>query len=120
MDRSTHLLAAITTTLIAGFAAGCDSGEPPAPATVRDSVGIEIVEHDGPGTGLAEWHLSEEPEAVIGTLAEIELAHQCTEVRGAVRLSDGRLVVGDWGTKEARFFDATGTRYGGGWGSRAR
>ena len=109
MDLSTHLPAvAIAATLSAGAAAGCDSGEPPVSATLRDSAGVEIVEHDGPGAGLAEWRLSEEPEAVIGARAEVDPAHQFTEVRGAIRLSDGRIVVGDWGTKEARFFDAAG------------
>lgn len=50
-------------------AAACTAGEPPAPATVsvRDSLGIEIVESAAPawedGRG---WRLGADPEVVIG------------------------------------------------------
>lgn len=74
---------------------GCGSGSAPNTATVRDSADVRIVEHTGVPTGLETWSLSAEPEAVIGARAEQNLAHQFTQIRGAVRLSDGRIVVGD-------------------------
>jgi hypothetical protein len=87
---------------------GCAAEAPSAVATVRDSAGIRIVEHARAPTGLVAWSVAEQPEALIGSLADSDPAHQFTEVRGVVRLSDGRVVVGDWGTKEARYFDASG------------
>ena len=73
----------------------------------RDSVGIRIVEHPA-DLALDRWALSSEPEAIIGHIADQDVAHQFTQIRSAVRLSDGRIVVGDWGTREARYFDRAG------------
>ncbi|RLC55152.1 MAG: hypothetical protein DRI30_08040 [Chloroflexi bacterium] len=56
---------------------------------------------------LPAWTLVDPPEAVIGDEPEGP-AHQLTQVVGAVRLSDGRIVVGDRVTKEARYFDSLG------------
>jgi len=85
----------------------CEVTPHAVPATVRDSASIRIVEHQAEPGALATWRLSETPQAVIGALQD-EAAHQFTEVRGAVRLSSGRIVVADWGTREARYFDAQG------------
>jgi hypothetical protein len=100
---------------IALLACGCAREAPSSPATTRDSADVQIVEHlrnDGPPS----WSLVEPPEAVIGVESQGP-AHQLTQVVGAVRLSDGRIVVGDRVTKEARYFDASGghlTTVGGG------
>jgi hypothetical protein len=85
---------------------GCERAPIPTLATVRDSAGAMIVEHRG-DLDLPSWTLVEPPEAVIG-LEPQGPAHQLTQVVGAVRLSDGRIVVGDRLTKEARYFDQTG------------
>ena len=86
----------------------CGAESRPTPAVVLDSAGVQIVEHGPFPDGLATWSLAELPEAVIGSQGEEDLAHQFTQVRGAVRLSDGRIVVGDWGSREARYFDREG------------
>jgi hypothetical protein len=86
--------------------AACDAGDPPPPASIRDSAGIRIVEH-GSDPRLPTWTLHDPPETVIGRESS-EAAHQLTQVVGAVRLSDGRIVVGDRGSREARYFDVRG------------
>lgn len=86
---------------------GCGSDEVTESGVVRDSMGVRITEHPGHLT-LTRWALSPEPEAVIGGGIEEEPAYQFTEIRGAVRLSDGRIVVADWGTKEARYYTPEG------------
>ena len=88
----------------------CANDDPaPRPVSVtRDSAGIAIVEN-GAAThpDVATWSLSEQPLAVIGE-NEDEPGHQLTEVVGAFRLNDGRIVVGDRGSGEVRFFDQDG------------
>ena len=75
--------------------------------TVSDSAGIRIVENVGASwTSDQAWRLSQEPIAEIGRLDEP--AHQLSRVVGATRLADGRIVVGDGGSGELRFFDAFG------------
>jgi len=93
-------------TVLAGLAA-CTQESAPVTAAVRDSAGIRIVEHPAE-LELATWTLEAQPEATIGDRAEDDVTHQFTQIRGAVRLSDGRLVVGDWDSREARYFDAAG------------
>lgn len=85
----------------------CDPEVASIGPAVRDSAGIRIVEHAA-GFALATWTLDAESEATIGDRADEDVAHQFTQIRGAVRLSDGRIVVGDWGSREARYFDAAG------------
>ena len=111
MLNARHPRLAITRGLaLVALAAATACGTEPAPAApaFTDSVGVRIVEHPD-GLDLASWTLSAEPEAVIGHLADEDPAHQFTQIRGAVRLSDGRIVVGDWGSREARYFDERGT-----------
>lgn len=92
--------------LVTFLGAACAPEVPPPPATTRDSAGISIVEHRA-GVELPAWILSEQPEAVIGQEARGP-AHQLTQVVGALRFSDGRIVVGDRQTREARYFDSQG------------
>jgi hypothetical protein len=88
--------------------AGCggDAARSSGPA-VRDSAGARIVENeryawpDGRG-----WRLSDRPLLDIGALEEPD--YQLFRVAGAVRLSDGRIVVANSGTSELRFYDASG------------
>jgi hypothetical protein len=97
----------LTPSLIAALA--CGPAEPPAAsAVIRDSAGITIVENSAPASSrLDVWRLSESPVVEIGAL-EGEPSHQFTEVASALRLSDGRIVIGDRGTRELRFFDRDG------------
>jgi hypothetical protein len=77
-------------------------------ATVRDSAGVQIVENSTPawpaGTG---WHLSAEPLVSIGAVNG-DPHYQLSGVSGAVRLSDGRIVIANRGSDELRFYDASG------------
>lgn len=89
--------------------AGCSEvGGAAAAATIRDSVGITIVENAGPAwpDGLG-WRVAEEPEFEIGGELD-DPAYDLNQVRAALKLSDGRVVVADGETRELRFFDETG------------
>lgn len=74
----------------------------------RDSAGIQIVENTSPrwpeGHG---WRLSERPAVDIGVL-DGDPHYQLFRVTGALRLSDGRLVVANSGTNELRYYDPSG------------
>lgn len=97
--------------ILAPVAAGCagDSAVPPGEPTVRDSAGVIIVENAGARwDDPTAWRLTPEPMVAIGVL-EGESPYELYRVTGAVRLSDGRIVVATAGTGELRFFDSTGT-----------
>ncbi|MGD2218245.1 MAG: hypothetical protein PVJ64_15915 [Gemmatimonadales bacterium] len=75
---------------------------------VRDSAGIEVVESRAPSTGVtAAWSVDEEPLLEIG-VEDGPPEYQFSQVEGALRLPDGRIVVADAGSREIRFFDAAG------------
>ena len=74
----------------------------------RDSAGIRIVENANPPEGSRlDWRLGPEPLATIGKV-EGEEPYLFTRIFGATMLSDGRIVIGDDGTKELRVFDRQG------------
>ena len=76
---------------------------------VRDSAGIEIVENTQPTwTEAAAWRLSDAPTLDMGG-TEGDSAHEFFQVAGAVRLSDGTIVVANNGTHELRYFGSDGT-----------
>jgi hypothetical protein len=88
----------------------CNQESVPSQAemTVRDSAGVTVVESAGPRwSGADAWQLTPDPVISIGVL-EGESAYELFRVTGAVRLSDGRIVIGTAGTGELRFFDSTG------------
>ena len=74
----------------------------------RDSAGIEIVENLAPQwVPGREWRLSDAPVVRIGGL-DGEPSYELFRVAGALRLSDGRLVIANAGTHELRFYDGNG------------
>lgn len=74
----------------------------------RDSAGIRIVENASPPEGSRlGWRLGPEPLVSIGKV-EGEEPYLFTRIFGATMLSDGRIVIGDDGTKELRVFDREG------------
>lgn len=97
----------------AGLLAGCEeSAESTAEAgaVVRwDSAGVEMVSTsravwaDGGG-----WTVDPEPLLSIGEVVG-DAPYLFGEVRGAVRLDDGSVVVVDNQARELRFYDASGT-----------
>ncbi len=95
--------------LTAVGAAACRPDNPSAPGTttVRDSAGIEIVEHPaGFEAALPRWTATE----LVTDIGSGEgPGQELVQVRGATRLSDGRIVVADGGSSELRFYDSAGT-----------
>ena len=85
-----------------------DGGRAVAETHVRDSAGIELVEHaldsDVPATA---FRLADSADVVIGR-AEGEQAYLLSRVSAARRLSDGHVVIVDAGARELRWFDSTG------------
>lgn len=107
--KTTARTAATLVTLAIVAAACADAGAVnPAAFTVRDSVGIEIVQNDGyawdPGN---EWRLAEAPEVDIGVL-EGDSVYQMFRVSDVTLLADGRVAVANSGTGEIRVYDQRG------------
>ncbi len=87
---------------------GSDAANSANAATVRDSVGVTIVENAGPtwteGTALV---LAAEPTVSIGEM-DGPPEYQLYQVRAATRLADGGIVVFDGGSQEVRYYDSIG------------
>lgn len=78
------------------------------PMAVRDSAGIQVVVSRAPlWREGEEWRLSAEPVLQIGELDGAP-GYLFELVIGAVRRSDGGIVVGDAGLRALRFYDAAG------------
>jgi hypothetical protein len=76
--------------------------------TVRDSLGITVVESRGPAWERGEgWSLSPEPSLQIGE-RDGEEVFQFFAVSGGLRLPDGRVVILNAGTQTVRVFSAGG------------
>jgi len=93
--------------------AGC-SDTPPQPglSTTRDSAGVLIVESLAPIWNEEDrWRLSDEPMVQIGTDPG-DPGGQLWEVRGLVRMSDGRIVVLNGGSYELRLYGSFGRLLG--------
>lgn len=87
----------------------CESDEFPVPATTtEDSAGVAIIRSSGAawkkGTG---WRLPEAPRISIGADLDDEKS-SFSAIRGAIRLSDSRIVVADRGNDELRVFGPDG------------
>lgn len=106
-----------TLALAASFAAACDggSGVPerragPVQYGTRDSAGVAVAENRRPPDGSRlGWTVSPAPVVALGT-QEGEGEWQLYRVRDAVKLSDGRIVVANGGSRELLVFDAAGER----------
>ena len=112
MLRHTCLIAAVFTGL-SPFTFACQPGDAPvreSGAEVQDSAGIRIIENPRPPVdSRLGWQVGPEPAVTIGA-AEGEEPYLLQHAIGATRLSDGRIVVADYGSMELRIFDgASGT-----------
>ncbi|WP_419950444.1 hypothetical protein [Candidatus Palauibacter sp.] len=77
-------------------------------SVVRDSAGVTIVENRRPlPESRLGWRVGPEAAVSIGT-AEGDAAYELFRVGGAMRLSDGRIVVANAGTGELRVYDPDG------------
>lgn len=91
--------------LCAAFS-GCGTEATAAGPAVRDSAGVTIVENPI-GMAVETWTLSAEPLLDIGgDLGDPD--QELYQVRGALRLDDGRIVVANAGTHELRFYSSEG------------
>lgn len=94
---------------IAFVAAGCgrDRTSSGTPSFVRDSAGITVVDNVSPMLGTGAWRLSDSARTVIGGM-EAGAGQELFRVVGAIRLADGRIVIGNAGSSELKFFSADG------------
>ena len=96
--------------LLLAMVSACDGhGVPETPAfEVRDSAGIEIVTvHRSLWDDGRAWNLSPSPILEIGQM-DADPAYELFRIRGVVRLSDGKVVVGEAGASELRYFGPDG------------
>lgn len=73
----------------------------------RDSAGIKIIESSAPQWGDTPHWVVGAPVVEIGSV-DGDSSSILYQVQGAVRLSDGRILVANGGTNELRFFDDNG------------
>ena len=103
----------IPAALIAFVALACQLADSPireSGTQIRDSADIRIVENPRPTVdSRLGWWVGPAPAVTIGA-ADGEEPYLFQHAIGAARLSDGRIVVADYGSMELRIFDgATGT-----------
>ena len=93
---------------LAAMLAACDAAPDATVAARSDSAGIPVVTVAAPQWGPGEgWTIGEAPLVEIGA-AEGPVEHLLNGVVGAVRLSGGDIVLGEWSTGELRRFDRGG------------
>lgn len=89
-------------------ACGAGSEAKPGTAVTRDSVGVRIVENGGPSWAAGKgWTVVDNPLVDIGGRTD-SAAYELDQVRGPVRLSDGRLALANSTNNEIRVFDSAG------------
>jgi hypothetical protein len=77
--------------------------------TVRDSGGIQIIENAVPSWKAGEqWTVGTTPTLDIGRTAGSP-EYELSQVRNAVRFSDGRIALANMATSQIRFYDSAGT-----------
>lgn len=81
-------------------------------AATRDSAGIKIVENAGPAWAAGQgWKVVDSPLVDIGAKGG-DPAYELDQVRGPVRMGDGRLVIANATTSEVRLYDSGGKHLG--------
>jgi hypothetical protein len=94
--------------VLAVILAGCSPDVHDVAAVVRDSAGVQVVEHPvGVDESTPTWRLSVEPKLSIGAAAG-DSQDLLFQIEGAHRLPHERIVVANRGTNELRFYDAAG------------
>lgn len=86
---------------------GCGPGAPAA-VTVTDSAGVTVVSSTVPRwRDDTSWRLSEQPQVEIGG-EDVAEEYQLYGIAGVLELEDRRIVVGNRGTHEIRYYNAQG------------
>ena len=107
MNSKTHSIRAVAA-LAAVACAGGQEAQGQIRTEFRDSAGVRIVENSRPPEGSRlDWRIGTEPLLSIGRM-EGEEPYLFGRIFGIEMLSDGRIVIGDDGTKELRVFDQQG------------
>ena len=97
----------VASLLITGTTAGGPGDEDPElTGFEQQDASVVIVENSGP-VWEQPWVIEESPLFRIGDLSG-QPEYELYRVSGAVRLSDGRLVIGNSGTSELRWYSETG------------
>lgn len=92
--------------LLALSLAACTPDDGAKPGDARGTAAVDVVENNESGWKAGRgWSVAAQPTLEIGSEAP---GYQFAGIRGAVRLSDGRIVVGDAGTSEVRLYDGQG------------
>jgi hypothetical protein len=100
----------LATLVLATFASACGETatmEVDLTPSVRDSAGVTVVENPHLPAGTGGWRLGPEPSLEVGVLDGAS-AYQLHQVRGAIRLEDGRVAVLDGGSNELRVYGEDG------------
>jgi hypothetical protein len=95
---------------VAIVAVACGEGGEgkPGAAVTRDSAGVRIVENSGPAwAGGKGWTVVDSPLVDVGGRSD-DPAYELDQVRGPIRLSDGRLAIANATSNEIRLYDAAG------------
>ncbi|MCI0434498.1 MAG: hypothetical protein L0271_12785 [Gemmatimonadetes bacterium] len=101
-SRATGLL------LVIACAGACTASGDMGLTVARDSSGIRILESRAPlWSPGEEWRVVEPPRVEIG-VDQGDEAYQLFDVKQALRMSDGSVVVLNGGTDELRWYDASG------------
>ncbi len=113
MPLKSHRVSAALSFICLSVLCSCSSDSSteavPATYTVRDSAGVEIVESSGPAWVEGEaWTLTEEPLLSIGMVDGPE-EYMLYRSVSAIELDDGRIVFGNGGSQDLRFYDSEGT-----------
>jgi hypothetical protein len=97
----------LASSLAALVVSACRTGVPAdavKAGVTRDSAGISIVEHRGEATGSIT--IPDKPSLSIGSAGGSDATVLFTYIKGAIRLSDGTIVVME--RDDTRWFDSTG------------
>jgi hypothetical protein len=88
--------------------AACGRSDDRSGVVVRDSAGIRIVESSAPLlSSTSGWAIAPTPALEIGA-NEQDSTQNLNDVAGALRLSDGRIVVANGAAPVVRWYDSTG------------
>ena len=96
--------------LLFPFLIACgDAASRTSAPVVRDSAGVTIVENSAPLWREGEaWRVSQEHTVNIGVI-DGDPVYQLFQARAFLRLGDGRIVIGNRGSHDVRWYDEHGT-----------